>query len=434
MSGSEGADSLRDCVGEVHLTVTGRFAVQASAEEEIPRRSYRLVVLNLPLSSNKGSRFLAHAESLFEFECLLYDEATRVNQKSFGGGMLKTAEFQNFTCIPNGTWEFTDGVNVIIGENGLGKSHVLKAVYSMLRVQAEQVESSKSGLEKAYASKLVAVFRPERLGRLVKRKRGRERCEISLHFDNDKLSTGIAFATNAQTQVELTQAADQPLAQSPAFFPTRELVTLCPWFFPFYETYHLEFEETWRDTVALLSNPTLKGLKEKQVQEIMKPLESAMGGKVVLDSQTGRLYLQIPGEGKVEMPLIAEGLRKIAMLARLVSTGVLLRQGFLFWDEPETNLNPKLIKTIAESIVRVARSGVQVFVATHSLFLLRELHMLLNENSYSEVGQRWFALAETGEGVRLEQSDSIDAIQTIVALDEELSQSDRYMQQINGDK
>lgn len=348
--------------------------------------------------------------------------------------MLKTAEFQNFTCIPNGTWEFTDGVNVIIGENGLGKSHVLKAVYSMLRVQAEQVESSKSGLEKAYASKLVAVFRPERLGRLVKRKRGRERCEISLHFDNDKLSTGIAFATNAQTQVELTQAADQSLAQSPAFFPTRELVTLCPWFFPFYETYHLEFEETWRDTVALLSNPTLKGLKEKQVQEIMKPLESAMGGKVVLDSQTGRLYLQIPGEGKVEMPLIAEGLRKIAMLARLVSTGVLLRQGFLFWDEPETNLNPKLIKTIAESIVRVARSGVQVFVATHSLFLLRELHMLLNENSYSEVGQRWFALAETGEGVRLEQSDSIDAIQTIVALDEELSQSDRYMQQINGDK
>lgn len=43
MSGSEGADSLRDCVGEVHLIVTGRFAVQASAEEEIPRRSYRLV-------------------------------------------------------------------------------------------------------------------------------------------------------------------------------------------------------------------------------------------------------------------------------------------------------------------------------------------------------------------------------------------------------
>ncbi len=348
--------------------------------------------------------------------------------------MLQTAVFRNFTCIPNGTWKFSSGINVIIGENGLGKSHVLKAVYSMLRVQAELPKGSKTDLEKAYANKLVAVFRPERLGRLVKRKQGRERCEINLHFDNDRLSTGIAFATNAQTQVELTQAADQALAQSPAFFPTRELVTLCPWFFPLYETYHLEFEETWRDTVALLSNPTLKGLKEKQVQEIMKPLEAAMGGKVLLDSQTGRLYLQIPGEGKVEMPLIAEGLRKIAMLARLVSTGVLLRQGFLFWDEPETNLNPKLIKTIAESIVRVAKSGVQVFIATHSLFLLRELHMLLNEKSYSEIGQRWFALAETNDVVRLEQSDTIDDIQTVVALDEELNQSDRYVQQVNGGK
>ena len=63
MSGSEGADSLRDCVGEVHLIVTGRFAVQASAEEEIPRRSFRLVGLNLPLSLKKFSRLPANAES-----------------------------------------------------------------------------------------------------------------------------------------------------------------------------------------------------------------------------------------------------------------------------------------------------------------------------------------------------------------------------------
>ncbi|MFO1416253.1 MAG: hypothetical protein U1F28_03715 [Acinetobacter sp.] len=40
------------------------------------------------------------------------------------------------------------------------------------------------------------------------------------------------------------------------------------------------------------------------------------------------------------MPLIAEGLRKLAMLARLISTGTLLEQDYLFWDEPETNLSP----------------------------------------------------------------------------------------------
>lgn len=39
----------------------------------------------------------------------------------------------------------------------------------------------------------------------------------------------------------------------------------------------------------------------------------------------------------MEMPLVAEGLRKVAMLARLIATGTLLEQGYLFWDEPETS-------------------------------------------------------------------------------------------------
>lgn len=129
----------------------------------------------------------------------------------------------------------------------------------------------------------------------------------------------------------------------------------------------------------------------------------------------------------MEMPLVAEGLRKIAMLARLISTGTLLEQGYLFWDEPETNLNPKLIKVIAASIVAVAASGVQVFVASHSLFLLRELEMLLGDKQYQKLPRRWFALAAKDGEVALEQSDQVEDIQTLVMLDEELAQSDRFM-------
>ncbi len=129
----------------------------------------------------------------------------------------------------------------------------------------------------------------------------------------------------------------------------------------------------------------------------------------------------------MEMPLVAEGLRKIAMLARLISTGTLLEQGYLFWDEPESNLNPKLIKAVAASIVTVANSGVQVFIASHSLFLLRELEMLLDEKRYQKLPCRWFALAEQDGEVVLEQSSQIDDIHTLVMLDEELAQSDRFM-------
>lgn len=340
--------------------------------------------------------------------------------------MLKQATFKNFTRLPQSTWTFAPGINVIAGENGLGKTHVLKAIYALLKVQADARDLSKSILEKAYAEKLVAVMRSESLGRLAKRKQGRESCEISIKLKDSRLNCAIRFATNAKTQVDVTEAPSTRLSLSPAYFPTRELITLCPWFLPLYDNYHLEFEETWRDTVSLLGSPSLKGAREKDVARLLSTLEAAMGGKVIVDAQSGRFYLQAPGDGRMEMPLVAEGLRKLAMLARLISTGTLLKQGYLFWDEPETNLNPRLIKLLAASILDVATSGVQVFIASHSLFLLRELEMLLADD-YQNVKSRWFSLASTDGSVTLEQGDAVDDIQTLVLLEEELAQSDRFL-------
>jgi len=151
-----------------------------------------------------------------------------------------------------------------------------------------------------------------------------------------------------------------------------------------------------------------------------------MGGQVEVDAN-GRFFLRVNG-GKMEAALVAEGLRKFAMLARLISTGVLLEQGYLFWDEPETNLNPKLIKVLARVIAGLADQGIQVFIATHSLFLLRELS-IIEQDQRPTSPPRYFALkqADSDEISRLEQGDSIDELETLVVLDEEMTQSDRFM-------
>ncbi|MFN3631066.1 MAG: AAA family ATPase [Casimicrobiaceae bacterium] len=332
--------------------------------------------------------------------------------------MLTSATFQGFTTVPNGTWQFAEGLNVIVGENGVGKSHVLKALYAMLKVQAGRPEDlTKSFLERAYADKLVRVLRPESLGRLVKRKQGRGRCEIG-------------FATNAKTQVEVRQSPETVLELSPVYLPTRELITLCPWFLNLYDNFHLEFEETWRDTVSLLGAPSVRGPREKRAAELLGPLEGALGGKVVMDPKNGRFFLQVPGEGLMEMPLVAEGLRKVAMLARLISTGTLLDKGYLFWDEPEANLNPKLVRVIARSIVDLAAQGNQVFVATHSVFLLREFEIELDARAKrpSAIAARFFGLRPTDDGVQLDQGSTLPELGAITALEESLSQADRYME------
>lgn len=337
--------------------------------------------------------------------------------------MIDTATIHNFGPLPNGEYRFAPGLNVIVGENGLGKSHLLKLLYSVLKVNADAKDLTKTTLATAYADKLKNVFRPDDLGRLVKRKQGRQKCEIGLRMDEDSRNCAFAFATQAKSSVQVDTVPQAPPQQALAYIPTRELVTLCPWFTDLYHNYHVPFEETWYDTVSLLGSPTVKGPREKVVAQLLQPLEAAMGGSVAVDTVSGRFYLNMPGEGKMEMPVVAEGIRKLAMLARLISTGMLLDKGYLFWDEPESNLNPKLIKVVAVCILHLCQQGIQVFVATHSYFLLKELEILSRQMN---VVQRYLGLSRADDGaVQLEQTDRLNTLHTLVALDEELAQYDR---------
>jgi AAA15 family ATPase/GTPase len=120
------------------------------------------------------------------------------------------------------------------------------------------------------------------------------------------------------------------------------------------------------------------------------------------------------------------------MLARLIATGALLEKGYLFWDEPEANLNPRIIKAVAKSIIDLSVSGIQVFIATHSLFLLRELDILLSDTGYGNIDVRFFGLHDSSEGVKVLQGSSVDEIGDIASLDESLAQSERFLE-LGGD-
>jgi predicted ATPase len=347
---------------------------------------------------------------------------------------LRRATFTNFTAIPSASFDFSENINIIVGDNGTGKSHVLKAVYSLLKIQATRFTMPgqrdvppKSVLEREIASILVENFRAEYLGRLVKRRQGRSRCELHLDFQNARSNLRIAFATNARTAVEISKAHTQLLEKQPVMLPTRELITLSPWFLGLYDNLDIEFEGSWRDTVSLLAAPALRGARDEKVHNLIVALEEAMGGRVEIDQRTGKFYLRT-GQGRMEMPLVAEGLRKFAMVARLISTGILLDRGYLFWDEPEANLNPRLVRTCAKVIQELASLGVQVFVATHSLFLLKELEMLTPEGADGVVRSRFFSLHIDGTGEhRLAHSDELSDLEPLVSLDEEISQSERFL-------
>ena len=246
-----------------------------------------------------------------------------------------------------------------------------------------------------------------------------------MKWDGIRENLKFSFATNSRTEVVTSMIPSRALEDTPVYLPTRELLSIYPGFSSLYNERVLEYEETWRDTADLLGRPPLRGPRTQLAKDILAPIEDVLGGSI--RELNGRFYLHQEGIGNLEMHLVAEGLRKLAMLVRLVQSGTLLQGGYLFWDEPEANLNPRTLMAVAQMIHRLVESGVQVFIATHSTFLLRELDIIRQTESLSDM--KVIGLAREPEGVIATEADSIDELELefLAALEAELRQTDRFL-------
>jgi wobble nucleotide-excising tRNase len=93
-----------------------------------------------------------------------------------------------------------------------------------------------------------------------------------------------------------------------------------------------------------------------------------------------KFYLLLNNNSKLEFQLVAEGLRKIALLWQLIKNGTLEKGAILFWDEPEANINPIQIPSIVDILLELQREGVQIFVATHDYFFAKYLEVKKQKN------------------------------------------------------
>lgn len=355
---------------------------------------------------------------------------------------LKALKVENFAAFKGADLTFAKGLNVFVGENGTGKTLLMRLPYAVMRLLADLSRAgelpAKSVLQHRIAEKIVGVARPESLGRLARRQQGRQRCEIALALTRPAVGSrkwgpaervAFHFATQSKA-VGLDEVPPRQGRRSlrrnqlrPIYLPPRELLTIHPGFVELYDSLEMEFDETWRDTCQLLGEPVRRGFDGDEVVQL---LEEAMGGRLERDRRADRFYLQGGGGGRMEAPLMAEGVRKLGMLAHLAATGTLVGGGCVFWDEPEAHLHPALIRCVARAVVELCGRGVQIFVATHSLFLLRELELLCAEG-HRDVDHRYFVFAKERDGVSVWQAEQWEDADPLTLLDEELAQSDRYL-------
>lgn len=375
--------------------------------------------------------------------------------------MLKTLHIRQFTVFRDASFRFSPGLNVILGDNGTGKTHVLKLGYLFSRawtdLQVKQLKVTPQSAETYLAERLAGLFKVPDLEALIRQghKGGaRLSAEVSGSIPTlqirtasepptrsaelpEKMPWDVQILRSNDASGELKAkvlpeivpdgAARNAFLPRQVFIPSKEMVSLFKGLIGLFETYRdFPLDDTYRDLVVAMS--TLEP-RERSVLlvEVVERIQKLLGGNLKLEKDD---LVFVREDGSILLSqLLAEGHRKLAMLVYLLRYGVIERGSTLFWDEPEANLNPAALKLLAQVLHVLSGRGIQIILATHSLFLLRELEILqLDAKKAVQPVPRYFGLGLRRGSVVVTQGDDIAEIEPLVSLDESLQQSDRFLE------
>lgn len=263
--------------------------------------------------------------------------------------------------LPDGGFrlQFCDGINVLIGENGVGKTTLLKMIYAAVQCSTDRTDSGKFEIRKYFSNHLTddRILKNEGQGKAFSgyRVSDGEACFVGVLSNSDtvkRLSVYSQFLSDWRKKN----------IQS-VFIPTTEMLSHAKGFLALNAKYHMPFDATQIDIIVNASLPETREIPEN-MGGILDKISDAIDGTVELEDD---IFYVIKRDGrKIDFSLEAEGLRKLGLLWKLIRNGLLEKDSILLWDEPEANLNPELYPLVAEILLSLQEGGVQIFVATHS--------------------------------------------------------------------
>lgn len=329
---------------------------------------------------------------------------------------LRTLHIENYSAFRNLDIDFCKGVNVFIGENGTGKTHLMKLLYSACQA-ADQKTS--------FSQKLVNCILPDdyKISHLVHKGTEKAFVDIQGWDEEDGVSFLKMYFSNRTKKWDARVVGEEDWEfalgrHNSVFIPAKEILSNSYNLNAAVAKNNVKFDDTYLDVLNSakidVSNDSQKDSciydipeddNPKHVCEMLpvymettfdgsyinkcfqrnlflQPLEKIIGGTVFYDDKKDTFYIK-KSRRKEEFNLVAEGIRKLALLWQLINNGALNSGAVLFWDEPEANINPAHIATVAEILLALQRMGVQIFISTHDYVLAKYLE--IRKDKYDEV-------------------------------------------------
>lgn len=294
--------------------------------------------------------------------------------------MLNHITCKHFGPLTDLNWPDLGPINLVIGENGRGKTFLLKAIYSAIRT----LEEYKRGNEPRSASEILTqklhwTFQPDKIGDLVTK--GEDK--LSFHFQFDHHNFMYNFGKDTIRQISTLENHVPPRTSNSIFLPAKEVLSLHHIILKSREQDKVfGFDDTYLDLARALRIAPKKGKKVTEFSESRKTLEEMLGGRVEYDEITGRWQFK-KGNQKFPTGVMAEGVKKIAILDRLLCNRYLDTSSVVLMDEPESALHPTAISKLLDIVALLAKRGIQFFLASHSYFVVKKLYLIAQKEHLS---------------------------------------------------
>ncbi len=293
---------------------------------------------------------------------------------------VKKINIQNFTVFKDFGANLAKGINVFIGENGTGKTHLLKLIYTMILATNENSTNFETLPEippfdgttyhvqsfdmdpyfgVPFKSLMNTNFEYPNKITLIDDKNKNSIVKFDPYFPFLKVS--VDYREKWKKSI---------------FIPAKDMLTHSKGFMSMYEEYSMPFDDTYYDIIKKALLPNLKEIPQIG-KNILPILEKIIGGKVIVENET--FFIEKTDGRKINFSVEAEGIKKIAILWQLIMNKSIAENSVLIWDEPEANINPKLMKSVAEILLELSRQGVQIFVASHNYIFAKYIEVLMQE-------------------------------------------------------
>lgn len=304
--------------------------------------------------------------------------------------MIRSISVKNFMGYSSFKSSNFADLNVIIGKNDTGKTGLLKLLYATtkcLDIYSRRSQGAEINFKKLLAEKLTDTYQPGKrgLGELVS-KITKEKLSVDIEYKHNKLGyedrLHFSFGDSTNNTIVDGQEAIKPISDNfrCLFIPAKEVLTSLKAIRATRDNLHMPgFDDTYLDLIRALVIPTQKGNITEELKGVNRRLEDLFEGQI--EQQVEDDFVFKKGNTEFPMQLTAEGVKKIGILTTLIRNRQLNAHSVLFLDEPETALHPEATRELVEMLILMAKSGIQIFIATHNYFVLKQLHLSARRDS-----------------------------------------------------